>query len=68
MTPPLLKEGDVVRLVSGGPSMTITSVTRYASEAVHCNTLWFNDKTIETGSFPESSLKRVGWFRRVVWD
>lgn len=50
------KTGDIVRLKSGGPDMTVQS---YAAEilegqVVHCR--WFNGKKAESGAFREDML------------
>lgn len=50
--------GDIVRLKSGGPDMTVkytpaeTSSSRYGCQ-------WFAGKKLEQGEFPEDSLAKV---------
>ncbi len=46
--------GDVVRLKSGGPLMTITQWSD--SGWIICK--WFADQKPETGSFPRESLEK----------
>ena len=52
------KVGDVVKLKSGGPSMTVTSVESGENEggpAVFC--IWFNSKGNEkSGHYPAAAL------------
>ncbi len=47
-----LKTGDVVKLKSGGPSMTVSAATE---ETIEC--AWFVDGTIQHSSFTPGSLK-----------
>jgi uncharacterized protein YodC (DUF2158 family) len=50
-----IKIGDVVRLKSGGPVMTVTAIDK---NEVTCK--WFNDANIiEISYFPEDALKLV---------
>tara|TARA_R110001583_G_scaffold187532_1_gene348925 strand:- start:2298 stop:2492 length:195 start_codon:yes stop_codon:yes gene_type:complete len=51
--------GDIVKLKSGGPDMTINRVTTNTSTGeftgyYHCQ--WFAGKKLDTGTFPEDSL------------
>lgn len=50
--------GDIVKLKSGGPEMTIQSVPD-ASSARYYNCQWFAGKKLESGRFPENSLESV---------
>lgn len=51
-----LKVGDVVRLKSGGPAMTITVVgERYGTPTVWCT--WFDQKGSQSGDFPPAALE-----------
>jgi uncharacterized protein YodC (DUF2158 family) len=50
------KPGDLVRLRSGGPVMTLQQVS-YDGESVYCQ--WFVNGKLHTGQFPPSSLKRA---------
>lgn len=54
-----IKFGDVVRLKSGGPKMTVSSVNLWDGCA-DCE--WFDDKNIcHYKKFSISSLKKVWW-------
>lgn len=48
------KEGDLVQLKSGGPSMVIRASTDSAGD-YHCS--WFRGATKETGWFKEHELQ-----------
>lgn len=58
---PLFKEGDIVKLKSGGPPMTLCTYQGFikpnAITWVHC--WWFDCASVEKGDFPESSLVAV---------
>lgn len=47
-----LKTGDVVKLKSGGPTMTVSSAT---DEKIEC--AWFVDGTVQHSSFTPDTLK-----------
>jgi uncharacterized protein YodC (DUF2158 family) len=49
--------GDIVQLKSGGPEMTVQSVPSRTSSSYRCQ--WFAGKKLESGPFPEESLKPV---------
>lgn len=50
--------GDVVRLRSGGPDMTVNSVPDGSfRNYYHCQ--WFAGKKLESGNFEEQQLLRV---------
>lgn len=49
--------GQVVRLKSGGPDMTVRSVPSEHNQVYHCQ--WFAGKKLEGGPFPEESLVPV---------
>jgi uncharacterized protein YodC (DUF2158 family) len=60
------KSGEVVRLVSGGPDMTVVEYSAMFGESnfpsstlnwVDC--IWFDGKKQQTGKFPPESLQRV---------
>jgi uncharacterized protein YodC (DUF2158 family) len=51
---PQFKAGDVVRLKSGGPKMTISSV-----EAARIFTTWFAGDDPKTGAFATDTLETV---------
>lgn len=49
--------GDVVRLKSGGPVMTVTTVgERYGTPTIWCT--WFDQKGNQTGTFPPAALRK----------
>jgi uncharacterized protein YodC (DUF2158 family) len=50
-----ITEGSVVRLKSGGPTMTVTKML--SGGQAHCK--WFDDKTLLQGDFPPVSLVSV---------
>jgi uncharacterized protein YodC (DUF2158 family) len=52
------KIGDVVRLKSGGPAMTITMVgDNYGTPTVWCQ--WFDHKhTLQNGDFPPDAVEK----------
>jgi uncharacterized protein YodC (DUF2158 family) len=53
-----LTEGDLVRLKSGGPLMTVTEVDRGLGYVIVFAT-WFDEKhELRSGSFPMSALSR----------
>lgn len=49
--------GDIVKLKSGGPDMTIQGKDAFGEDSFHCQ--WFSGKKLERGSFPTNSLERV---------
>lgn len=50
------KSGDIVRLKSGGPDMTVTGLS-YGEDELICK--WFGGKKLENGQFPPESLEHV---------
>jgi uncharacterized protein YodC (DUF2158 family) len=50
------KVGDIVKLKSGGPEMTVQSLPSTANGAYY-NCQWFAGKKLESGRFPEGSLE-----------
>ncbi|MDA2937027.1 DUF2158 domain-containing protein [Acidobacteria bacterium AH-259-A15] len=48
------KSGDIVKLKSGGPNMTVDS---YVASHIRCS--WFAGNKLQMGSFEEDSLERV---------
>ncbi len=52
------KVGDIVQINSGGPKMTVRS-TPSAGNGGNYDCQWFAGKKLESGRFPESSLKPV---------
>ncbi|MGX2949251.1 YodC family protein, partial [Frederiksenia canicola] len=59
--------GDIVRLKSGGPDMTVQSVEKNSTLAIDApgefngdyTCQWFAGKKLEKGRFPEESLESV---------
>ena len=51
------KVGDIVKLKSGGPDMTIRIVPDVGAKTYTCQ--WFAGKKLEQGSFPGDSLEPV---------
>lgn len=47
------KEGDIVQLKSGGPTMTVCSVEY---DDCHYKCKWFSGKKLEDGIFPDEAL------------
>jgi uncharacterized protein YodC (DUF2158 family) len=53
-----IKAGDTVRLKSGGPLMTVSSVGRTMDgEALHAWCDWFDKEKKMNGAFPLTSLR-----------
>lgn len=52
----LYNVGEIVKLKSGGPEMTIKNVLSRDKE-YHCQ--WFAGKKLDSGYFPHSSLIKV---------
>jgi uncharacterized protein YodC (DUF2158 family) len=51
------KAGDVVKLKSGGPDMTITRVESEGGSRVFVYCTWFTGNKNEKGHFPPEALK-----------
>ena len=49
--------GDIVKLKSGGPEMTVQSLPDTSGRSYRCQ--WFAGKKLESGSFPPDSLELV---------
>lgn len=49
--------GDIVKLKSGGPEMTVKTLPTDRSENYTCQ--WFAGKKLESGSFPPDSVELV---------
>ena len=49
--------GDIVKLKSGGPDMTVRTSPGLGDKTYYCQ--WFAGKKLESGSFPTESLERV---------
>ncbi|MFM5011814.1 YodC family protein [Aeromonas veronii] len=60
---PKFSVGDVVKLASGGPDMTIHVQVKSIGEHREFNglykTQWFAGKKLETGTFAEETLEKV---------
>jgi uncharacterized protein YodC (DUF2158 family) len=57
---PELKTGDVVRLKSGGPKMTIDSIDDYGSgnsSNIRAMCIWFDGGERKEGNFPPEALE-----------
>lgn len=57
---PKYKIGDIVFLVTGGPSMSVSDVHEYRDEfsgTYRCQ--WFAGKKLDNGVFPEESLTQT---------
>ena len=48
------KIGDIVKLKSGGPEMTVQTIPYERNSRYRCQ--WFAGKKLESGEFPEESL------------
>lgn len=51
-----IKAGDTVRLKSGGPLMTVSSVGRDTHDVLRAWCDWFEGTKAHNGSFPVTSL------------
>lgn len=49
--------GDLVKLKSGGPDMTVKSLPTQTSSTYTCQ--WFAGKKLEQGNFPEDSVELI---------
>ena len=49
--------GDIVKLKSGGPEMTVQKLPDLGTENYTC--LWFAGKKLESGRFPPDSVELV---------
>lgn len=50
--------GDLVKLKSGGPTMTVEAITKETAGAtVRC--VWFDDADFKRGIFPAATLEKV---------
>lgn len=49
--------GDIVKLKSGGPEMTVRTLPDPPRKYYDCQ--WFAGKKLESGTFPEDSLEAV---------
>jgi uncharacterized protein YodC (DUF2158 family) len=53
----MFREGDLVRLRSGGPTMTVSMVCR--GDGISYNCSWFDGANRKTENFSEGELVRV---------
>lgn len=51
--------GDVVRLKSGGPKMTVAKIGVYHGGVAQATCHWFAGDKVETGLFPLAALEKV---------
>lgn len=51
------EKGDLVRLKSGGPTMTVSKVGGPVNPPIHCK--WFSDGKVQSASFGPESLTKV---------
>ena len=56
-TTPSFKIGDIVKLKSGGPDMTVRDESRIGESVYSCQ--WFAGKKLESGRFAPESLELV---------
>lgn len=56
---PIFKVGDIVKLRSGGPDMTVESVPEFRQYSEHYRCQWFAGKKLEHGNFQEEALEAV---------
>ncbi len=52
-----LEVGNIVKLKSGGPDMTVRTVPDHPEAPYECQ--WFAGKKLESGRFPHNSLELV---------
>ncbi len=56
---PIFEPGNVVRLKSGGPRMTVeANIDNLGEAVVSCS--WFDGTKLTRGNFPPAALERVG--------
>lgn len=53
------KEGDIVKLKSGGPDMVIYHVPEKKDSSKQYGCKWFAGKKLESGVFSEESISKV---------
>jgi uncharacterized protein YodC (DUF2158 family) len=51
--------GNIVKLKSGGPEMTVAEERNYSGVSVMMRCQWFDGKKLEQGEFPSNSLELV---------
>ena len=57
--PTMFKAGDVVRLKSGGPKMTVTQCGDDGYGLILVWTIWFDDAKKVDGNFPAATVEAV---------
>jgi uncharacterized protein YodC (DUF2158 family) len=53
------KEGEVVRLKSGGPKMIVDRVVHYSDDSTSVYCVWFDDNKKQECTFPPSGLEKI---------
>ena len=53
------KEGDVVRLKSGGPQMVVDRVKYFSDDSASVYCTWFDGSRKEESDFPPAALERA---------
>lgn len=53
------KKGDIVRLKSGGPEMTIEKIGQYNTSQEKAQCTWFDDKELKSHIFVLESLEKI---------
>ena len=54
------KEGDLVRLKSGGPQMVVDRVIYYSDDSTSVCCVWFDNDKKQESSFPPGGLEECG--------
>lgn len=55
----LLKVGNLVRLLSGGPYMMVCGFTSTPGDGGPVKCQWFDAKQLQNGEFPQQNLVRI---------
>lgn len=58
----IYKVGEIVKLKSGGPDMTVKNINKHFRDDTFSGTYdcqWFAGKKLDTGTFPQDSLVKV---------
>ena len=53
------KEGEVVRLKSGGPKMIVDRVVHYSDDSTSVYCVWFDDNKKQECNFPPNGLEKI---------
>lgn len=62
MSSPIFKVGQIVKLKSGGPDMTVKDINTNFSTGQFTgsyNCQWFAGKKLDSGTFPQESIEEV---------